>query len=239
MSIKAVLFDLDGTLLPMDLKTFQMTSGRLFCEKMAARGYNPEKLGEAQWSGIHAMCANDGSKTNETAYFERMLEIYGPELEKDIPLFYEYYENEFDKVKEVCGFNPKSGPAAWKVKDMGYRLVMATNAWFTRAGIEARLRWAGVDSGLFEFMTLMENSHFCKPTLGYYKEILQKLNLPAEACLMVGNDVQEDTVAAELGMKVFLMTDDLINRDGRDVSHIPQGGFEELFEYLQTMKEGR
>ena len=239
MTIKAVLFDLDGTLLPMDLKTCQLTSGRLFCEKMAAHGYDPEKLGEAQWTGIHAMCANDGSKTNEAAYFERMLEIYGPELEKDIPLFYEYYENEFDKVKEVCGFNPKSGPAVQKVKDMGYRLVMATNAWFTRAGIEARLRWAGVDSGVFEFMTLMENSHFCKPTLGYYKEILQKLNLPAEECLMVGNDVQEDMVAAELGMQVFLMTDDLINRDGRDVSHIPQGGFEELFEYLQTMKEGR
>ena len=38
MTIKAVLFDLDGTLLPMDLKTFQMTSGRLFCEKMTAHG---------------------------------------------------------------------------------------------------------------------------------------------------------------------------------------------------------
>lgn len=233
MTIKAVLFDLDGTLLPMDLKIFQLTSGRLFCEKMAAHGYDPQKLGEAQWSGIHAMSANDGSRTNEEAFFEKMRGIYGPELEADIHLFYEFYEKEFDKVKEVCGFNPQSGPAVQKVKDMGYRLVLATNAWFTRAGIETRLRWAGVDSGLFEFMTLMENSHFCKPDPGYYKEILQKLNLEAAECLMVGNDVQEDMVAAELGMKVFLMTDDLINRDGSDVSHIPQGGFEELFAFME------
>lgn len=98
MSINAVLFDLDGTLLPMDLKKFQLTSGRLFCEKMAAHGYDPEKLGVAQWSGIHAMCANDGSKTNEETYFERMRGIYGPEIEKDIPLFYEYYEKEFDRA---------------------------------------------------------------------------------------------------------------------------------------------
>lgn len=234
MTIKAILFDLDGTLLPMDLKTFQLTSGRLFCEKMIAHGYDPEKLGEAQWSGIHAMSSNDGSRTNEEAYFARMREIYGPEIEKDVPLFYEYYENEFDRVKAVCGFNPQSGPAVQKVKDMGFRLVMATNAWFTRAGIEARLRWAGVDSSLFEFMTLMENSHFCKPKLGYYQEILDRLQLPAEECLMVGNDVQEDMVAEQLGMKVFLMTDDLINRDGSDISRYPQGGFEDLMEYLES-----
>ena len=106
MTIKAVLFDLDGTLLPMDLKIFQLTSGRLFCEKMAAHGYDPQKLGEAQWSGIHAMSANDGSRTNEEAFFEKMRGIYGPELEADIHLFYEFYEKEFDKVKELRGKPP-------------------------------------------------------------------------------------------------------------------------------------
>ena len=51
---------------------------------------------------------------------------------------------------------------------------------------------------------------------------------------MVGNDVQEDMVAEQLGMKVFLMTDDLINRDGGDISRYPQGGFEDLLEYLES-----
>jgi len=234
MTVKAILFDLDGTLLPIDLKTFQLTSGRLFCEKMVAHGYDPAKLGEAQWSGIHAMSSNDGSQLNRDVYFERMREIYGPELDKDIPLFFEYYEKEFNNVKEICGFNPEAGPAVQKLKDMGFRLVMATNAWFPRAGIEARLRWAGVDADLFEFMTLMENSHFCKPNLGYYQEILDRLQLPAEECLMVGNDVQEDMVAEKLGMQLFLMTGDLINRDGSDVSSIPQGGFEELFQFITS-----
>ncbi|MBQ1228296.1 MAG: HAD-IA family hydrolase, partial [Firmicutes bacterium] len=85
---------------------------------------------------------------------------------------------------------------------------------------------------LFEFMTLMDNSHFCKPNPGYYEEILDRLGLAPEECLMVGNDVQEDMSAENLGIKVFLMTDDLINRTGEDVSHIPQGDFTELFEYL-------
>ena len=128
--------------------------------------------------------------------------------------------------------NPDSGPAVCKLKDAGYRLVMATNSWFPESAIKARLRWAGVDAELFEFMTLMDNSHFCKPNPGYYKEILDRLGLAPEECLMVGNDVQEDMSADNLGIKVFLMTDDLINRTDEDVSHIPQGGFTELFEYL-------
>lgn len=236
MSIKAILFDLDGTLLPMDLKTFQMTSGGRFIEKMTEYGYDPNLLGKTQWDAIMAMSANDGSRTNEEAYFGKMIEIYGEPIRKDFPLFYEYYENEFDNVKEVCGFNPEAGPAVKKLKDMGYRLVMATNAWFPKSAIEARLRWAGVDSGLFEFMTLMDNSHYCKPKLEYYEEILRRLELPAEECLMVGNDVQEDMVAAKLGIHVFLMTDHLINRDGTDVSGLPQGGFEELKEHLERYR---
>ena len=232
MTIKAILLDLDGTLLPMDLKTFQFTSGRLFAEKMTVHGYDAEELAKANWTATLAMSANDGSRLNAEVYFDKMTEIYGPSVKKDFDLFRSFYDNEFDKVKEVCGFNPDSGPAVCKLKDAGYRLVMATNSWFPESAIKARLRWAGVDAELFEFMTLMDNSHFCKPNPGYYKEILDRLGLAPEECLMVGNDVQEDISAENLGIKVFLMTDDLINRTGEDVSHIPQGGFTELFEYL-------
>ena len=52
---------------------------------------------------------------------------------------------------------------------------------------------------------------------------------------MVGNDVQEDMVAKTLGMSVFLLTDCLINKEEKDISVYPHGGFEELREYLQKM----
>ncbi len=41
---------------------------------------------------------------------------------------------------------------------------------------------------------------------------------------MIGNDVQEDMGVAELGMQVYLVTDDLINATGEDISQWPQGG---------------
>ena len=42
------------------------------------------------------------------------------------------------------------------------------------------------------------------------------LDLEPENCLMIGNDVQEDLVAGQLGMKTFLVTDYLINRTGEE-----------------------
>ena len=44
MSIKAILFDLDGTLLPMDQDLFTEGYFRLLAEKMAPYGYEPKKL---------------------------------------------------------------------------------------------------------------------------------------------------------------------------------------------------
>ena len=216
----------------MELAAFQHTSGRLFVETMAALGYDPEVLSRANWDAIMAMSANDGSRTNLEAYYARMIEHYGEEITGAFDHFREFYSNEFNQVKEVCGFNPEAGPAVRKLKEQGYKLVLATNAWFPENAILARLDWAGVDSECFDYMTLMENSHYCKPKLEYYREILETLDLKAEECLMVGNDVQEDMIAAETGMQVFLMTDCLINRDGRDISSLPQGSFKELFRFL-------
>ena len=61
------------------------------------------------------------------------------------------------------------------------------------------------------------------------------LNVPAENCLMVGNDVNEDMIARELGMQVFLLTDNLINRSGADIDRYPHGSFPELMQWIQAL----
>ena len=52
---------------------------------------------------------------------------------------------------------------------------------------------------------------------------------------MVGNDAQEDMAAAEIDMKVFLLTDCLINSSGKDLSAYPQGSFQQLQEYIASL----
>ena len=54
---------------------------------------------------------------------------------------------------------------------------------------------------------------------------------------MVGNDVVEDMIAESLGMKVFLLSDCIINKHNADISRYPHGGFDELKEYILSLAE--
>ncbi|MBQ5324023.1 MAG: HAD family hydrolase, partial [Oscillospiraceae bacterium] len=80
-----------------------------------------------------------------------------------------------------------------------------------------------------------EDYSYCKPSLEYYKQILDKIGLKGEECAMVGNDVGEDMVAKKLGMKTFLLTDCLINRSNEDISIYPHGSFDELTEFINSL----
>ena len=71
----------------------------------------------------------------------------------------------------------------------------------------------------------------------YTDEILEKLGLKPEECIMVGNDYDEDIIPTEsLGMKAFLLTDCLINKSGADISKCDHGDFEALKNYLNKIE---
>lgn len=237
MAIKAILFDLDGTLLPMDLRTFQLTSGKLSSTKMSTFGYDRAEFSKANWSGILAMKENDGSRVNEEVFLEKMEEMLGERIKDDYQHLLDFYGNEFDQVKEVCGYNPEAGETIETLRKMGFRLVLATTPWFPESAIRLRLNWAGVDPDVFEMITVIDNSRYCKPKPGYYLEILGQLGLPAEECLMVGNDVVEDMAAEEVGIHVFLLTNNLINKHEVDISRYPKGSFSKLMQYILSFNE--
>lgn len=234
-SIKMILFDLDGTLLPMDQDAFVKTYFGLFAQKMAPYGYDPNGFMKAIYSGVAAMVKNDGTKKNEDAFWKDFTGIYGEEAMEHLPIFDEFYRVEFQQVQNVCGFNPESNHAIKALKEMGFRLTLATNPLFPPVATQSRIRWAGLDQDDFEWITTYDNSSFCKPNPNYYKEIIEKLDVKPEECLMVGNDVTEDMVAETLGMKVFLLTKDLINKENKDIRVYPQGDFADLLNYIKTL----
>ena len=231
--LKAILFDLDGTLLPMDQDAFVNYYFGLLCRKMQPYGYEPEALVKAVWGGTAAMVKNDGSCTNEEAFWRYFLGIYGEAAREHIPVFEEFYAKEFQQARAVCGFAPKAAEVLALIKERGLRRILATNPLFPAIATQSRVRWAGLSPEDFEFITTYENSSTCKPNPDYYREILQKRALEPQDCLMVGNDVGEDMVARTLGMQVFLLTDCLINKEGAELSRWPHGGFDELTAFLR------
>jgi len=235
--LTTVLFDLDGTLLPMELDQFLETYFALLTKKLADHGYDPHKVVEGMWEGLAAMIANDGSRTNEDAFFAAFCKETGKDARKDSPLFHEFYENEFYGAKATCGFDPKAVETVAAVKAKGLRVVLATSPLYPAIATEQRILWAGFKPEDFESYTTYESYHHCKPNPAYYQELLDRLGLQPEECLMVGNDATEDMVAEKLGIKVFLMPKWLVNRKNLDISSYPQGDFDDLLRYIDTLQK--
>lgn len=235
MSIRYILFDLDGTLLPMDQDQFVRAYFGRLAAKLAPHGYEPEKLIKAIWSGTAAMVKNDGSKTNETAFWDDFAQNFGQDCRRDEPVFDAFYRNEFQQVRSVCGFAPQASQTIAMLKKMGFTLALATNPIFPAIATESRMAWAGLNKSDFAFYTTYEDSSYCKPNTDYYRQVLEKLGAGPTECLMVGNDVTEDMVAEQLGMKVFLLTDCLINKHGQDIACYPHGSFDALQEYIHSL----
>ena len=232
---KAILFDLDGTLLPMDQEVFVRDYLGRMAAFLAPHGYDPQSLIKAVWAGTGAMVKNDGKALNEDVFWQVFNSAVGRDAKQDLALFEEFYRTEFQKAKDSCGFNPAAVEAIRQIKDMGYRLILATNPLFPAIATYSRARWAGLNPEDFELITTYENSRFCKPNPDYYREILGKIALDGSQCLMVGNDVGEDMIAGTLGMKTFLLTDCLINKSAEDISQYPNGSFPELLHYIRSL----
>lgn len=232
MDINTILFDLDGTLLPMDQEKFVNGYFKMLAAKLAPYGYEPQQLINAILAGIEAMIKNDGSQLNEDAFWKRFVEIYGDKVLADKPVFEDFYKNEFQDARSFCGFNPKAAETVRSLKDKGYRVVLATNPLFPSIATESRIRWAGLEPSEFDLYTTYENTSYCKPNLDYYRDILKRINCRPEECLMVGNDVGEDMVVEALGMQAFLLTDCLINTQKKDITAYPHGSFEQLLSML-------
>ena len=233
--IKTILFDLDGTLLPMDQDRFVREYLVSMAKRMEKHGYDPKLLISSIWSGTAAMVKNKTNHLNESVFWEAASNHYGQNIRCDEPLFRSFYEREFHTLKEICGFNQNAAKVIDHLKQHGYRLILATNPLFPSVATFSRIHWAGLEPEIFELVTTYENSTRCKPNPEYYWEIVEKMNLVPEECLMVGNDALEDGAAMQIGMRVFLLTDCLINKENADISSYPKGSFPELLEYIREI----
>ena len=236
MKITTVLFDLDGTLLPMDQEVFVTDYLKRLAVYMAQYGYDPKAVSETVMHGVFTMVCNDGGKTNETVFWDVFKARFGENSIKDLPKFEEFYRTEFQKLAKLCGCNEKAKQVIELVRAKGMKAVLATNPLFPQIATYSRIRWAGLEPESFEYISTYENSSLCKPNPEYYKDILRRLGLSADECVMVGNDTKEDIVPAAFGMQVFMLKDCLIDK-GVDISNYPQGGFDELLDFLENLNK--
>jgi FMN phosphatase YigB (HAD superfamily) len=231
--INTILFDLDGTLLPMDQDKFLNAYFTIIGKKF--QEYDLDKLMKALKYGIMGMIANDGKVNNETKFWEIFYQLH-PRDSQIESRFLELYENEFQSLVNYTNPNPLSSEVIKILKDKGYQIACCTNPLFPALATHSRLRWAGLDPNDFIHVTTFENSSYSKPNLDYYREVLQKINKNPEECLMVGNDVLEDLVVNNINMTTFLIEDCLINNN-TDIVTKYRGRFPDFVKFVQGLPE--
>ena len=232
---QAILFDMDGTLLPMDQETFVKVYFGALCKRFAPAGFEPQKLVKTIWDGTRAMVTNDGACTNEQRFWDVFSAVYGKESLRHIPEFDDFYTHEFIAAKDVTACNPLAAQSIALLKEKGYPLILATNPIFPMVAQHQRLSWAGLSVSDFVHITAYENSRHCKPNPAYYADICETMRLDPAKCLMVGNDYREDGAARKLGMDLFLLTDCLIAPQDADLSSVRHGSMEDLLRFLQAL----
>ncbi len=231
MRYEAILFDLDGTLLPMDNDEFTKGYLTMLAGSVAHLGYTADSLIPAMWKGVGAMVRNTGERINSEVFWEVFAKLLGKECYKHIPIFDNFYKTNFSDAVRFTQPTVLAPRAVELARAHADKVVLATNPFFPLVAVEARLGWTGASPEDFDLITHYDNSKFCKPNPAYYSEICEKLGLNPKNCLMVGNNADEDIRAAQaVGMSTFLVTDCLIC-DG-DLPDTPKGSFADLIEFL-------
>lgn len=202
-NIEAVLFDLDGTLIDIDLKKFIPGYLRLLSESVSHLA-PPKKVISKLLKASEAVNNNDGTQTNDSIFANVFFPLEGHTREEIQPYFDKFYETKFVELKKFTNKKKNARSVVKKVFKKNLKVVIATTPVLPLTAIKQRLDWAGVGDFDYTLITHIENSRANKPNLLYYKEIIEYLNLPPEHCLMVGDETK-DMVAANLGCQTLFV----------------------------------
>jgi len=200
---RAVLFDLDGTLLDANMDIFLPHYFQALAA-WVAHIMPPERFTPHLMRASRAMVENDGRDTNEAVFAQRFYPLAGHTRAEMEPVFQDFYANEFPKLRHHTRRKPAARVVVQTAFDRGCDVVVATNPLFPAAAVQQRLEWAGVADFPYRLVTTYENCRASKPNLLYYQHICETLGRAPQDCLVVG-DEDMDMVAAHLGCPTFLV----------------------------------
>ena len=238
VSFDTVLFDLDGTLLPVDIEKFLEKYFNILSRSFVDLA-EADEFENILYKATEQMIKNDGQKTNKDVFVEQFFSLINVKDEDRImDRFNKFYQEKYSQLQDGIEKNEKVVKLVELFKKNNYQMVVATNPLFPIDAIEKRIKWAGLNVNDFKYITSYENMHYAKPNLNYFKEVLEKVSKSAEDCIMVGNDVQEDMVAGKLGLKTYLVEDFKRDRNTGNIRPDWSGTMAELHNYFKKELQG-
>jgi FMN phosphatase YigB (HAD superfamily) len=233
--LKAVLFDLDNTLIIYDEVEFFKVYFPMVADWFKDL-ISPDKFAEKLMQATIEMHGNDGSVSNRQLFLTAFCK--GTEWSSNdiCTLFDSFYRQDWDRCRALVSVPACAREVLLDAERKKLKIVIATNPIWPLGAQLKRLSWAGLDDIDVSLVTNIDNMSFCKPKLGYYRQVCSLIGEEPENCLMVGDDPAADMVAAKIGMKTYLTVDSLDHVEsprelskqviGNDTEGIPPAMFE-------------
>jgi FMN phosphatase YigB (HAD superfamily) len=201
--MKLILIDLDKTLLDINFEEFLKSYFNLLIPKLSKILKDKDPLKILQISVDYMINEKNGEK-NVDKFYKKFVELSNVEIDILKDTFLKFYQEDFPKLS-VYGKPARGGrETILKLKEMGYKIVIATNSIFPQIAIYERMKWANINDLNFSYVTTMENMHYAKPHIEYYIEILENLKFEPKDTIMIGDDYQMDIEPAKkLGIITF------------------------------------
>jgi FMN phosphatase YigB (HAD superfamily) len=237
--IRAILFDLDGTLLNVEMNAyiFGYAEGLSRCfADLTDRCTFAHALTASAFDLLHS---NDESQTNEEFFLDRMTQrlAISPDLFKARLEF--YYHDGLQRLAPLVRPFPLSRPILDHCFAGGLQVIIATNPVFPRPVVDARLNWGLLKDFPFHLVTSYENCRFCKPHPGFFRDILNARQLLPEETLMVGNDAEYDLPASNAGIPTFLLDASPTSRSSCGIRPDFHGNHQDLLQLVQRITQNR
>lgn len=233
--LETVIFDLDGTLLPMDTTAFMMGYNDLIGAYFNPL-IDPTIFIKALWASTKETIDNLEHKKNYDVFREAM----ATKLDGDMSVYYEriykFYDEDFLQLGQLTSQSSEMIKAVQVLKDKGYRLLIATNPLFPLKANYHRIRWAGLSPEDFNYISCFEDNHYCKPHLEFYQEVIDLNDLDTSSVLMVGNDVEEDLVIKKLGVQTYLIENHILHRSGKAYKTDYKGKYEDFLRFVEALE---
>jgi len=208
--VRGILFDLDGTLLDIDLASFIERYFTALSEALAE--VLPEMHSSEALRAVHAatgaMIREHDGRTNQAVFEYEFARQTGVELADHRDVFYRFYAERFPSLGDGYGPAPGARAAVDAARSAGLRIAVATNPIFPRAAVLHRIAWAEFSPDEFEVITSYETMEACKPLPGYFRQTARELDVDPHDCMMVGDDRALDLAAADVGMRTYYVGDE-------------------------------
>ncbi|HID87481.1 MAG TPA: HAD family hydrolase [Anaerolineae bacterium] len=235
--IRALLFDLDGTLLDSSLETFLPPYFEALVAKVAHLVPPQRFIDQIMRSTRVVMANTDPTRTNAQVFAEDFFPAIGLPRETLMPIFEDFYAHEYGQLRVYTRPRPGARSVVESAFAAGYQVAIATQPVFPATALQQRLEWAGVGDFDYALITSYERMHTCKPRPAYYEEVCALLGRQPAECLMIGDSLDQDIEpAARAGLRTFWVTEGLDPAAPADW----QGGLADLQRLIESgaLREG-